>query len=83
MPRETFVGSTLHIRAAVRLLEIVGEATNALSDGFKADRPGLAWRDITALRVLLAHHYHRIDPEQVWQIAATSVPDLVIELRDR
>ncbi|MGK2955202.1 MAG: HepT-like ribonuclease domain-containing protein [Solirubrobacterales bacterium] len=80
--RETFVGSTLHIRAAERLLEIVGEASNALSDGFKADRPDVAWRDITALRVLLAHHYHRIDPEQVWQIAATSVPDLATQLRN-
>lgn len=31
-----FLASPLHIRAAERLLEIIGEASNALSEAFKA-----------------------------------------------
>lgn len=79
--KDAFRTSVLHIRAAERLLEIVGEASNTLSDGYRQEHPEVAWRDITALRILLAHHYHRIDPDQVWQIATVSVPDLVAHLR--
>lgn len=42
-----------------------------------------AWRDIEALRILLAHHYHRIDVGQVWEIADGAVPELVRKLRAR
>lgn len=79
--RDTFRSSVLHIRAAERLLEIIGEASNTLSDACRAEHLEVAWRDITALRILLAHRYHRIDPDQVWQIATTSVPDLAGHLR--
>jgi len=79
--RESFLASALHVRAAERLLEIIGEASNALSDECRAEHPEIAWRDITALRILLAHHYHRIDPDQVWQIATGSVPALADHLR--
>ena len=79
--RDEFLASVLHVRAAERLLEIVGEASNSLSDAFKRAHPEVAWRDVAALRILLAHHYHRIDLDQVWQIATGSVPDLVRRLR--
>ncbi len=78
--RDDFGKSILHIRAAERLLEIIGEASTALSDEFKDARPDVPWRDVSALRILLAHHYHRVDLDQVWQIAAVSVPDLVASL---
>jgi uncharacterized protein with HEPN domain len=79
--RQDFAESVLLRRAAERLLEIIGEASTELSDEFKAAHPGVAWRDVGALRILLAHHYHRIDLDQVWQIAAVSVPELVRHLR--
>jgi uncharacterized protein with HEPN domain len=63
-----------------RLLEIIGVAANSLSEDFRAERPSIPWRDI-GLRVVLAHHYHRIDPGQVWTIATTEVPRLVQNLR--
>lgn len=78
--RDEFLASALHVRAAERLLEIIGEASNSLSDDFKAAQADVAWRDVAALRILLAHHYHRIDLEQVWQIATIAVPDLVRHL---
>ena len=75
-----FRTSILRLRATERLLEIIGEASGSLSDEFKQAHPGVAWREVTALRILLAHHYHRIDPDQVWEIATASVPDLVRQL---
>jgi len=31
---------------------------------------------MTRLRILLAHRYHRVDPEQVWTIVVEEVPSL-------
>ena len=69
--------------AIERLLEIVGEATTRLSDGLRAEHPEVPWSNIAGLRVRLAHHYHRTDPQLVWQIAAHSVPELAASLRHR
>ena len=68
-------------RAAERLLELVGEASTALSEGTRAGYPEVPWRDITRLRVLLAHHYHRVDPDQVWVVVDGEIPRLVTALR--
>jgi uncharacterized protein with HEPN domain len=67
--------------AAERLLEIIGEAANSLSEDFRARHPEVPWRDIIGMRVVLAHHYHRVDPGQVWVIAATEVPRLAERIR--
>jgi uncharacterized protein with HEPN domain len=66
--------------ALERLLEVIGEAANALSTEARNAYPTVAWRDITRLRIVLAHHYHRIDPEQIWIFANVHIPELVAEL---
>jgi uncharacterized protein with HEPN domain len=66
--------------AVERLLEIVGEAARALSDECRAQFADVPWSDIVGLRTVLAHHYHRIDPNQVWTIAAVEVPRFVEQL---
>ncbi len=70
-------------RAAERLLEIIGEASTALTDQTRDLHPNVAWRDITRMRTFLAHHYQRVDDDQVWTIATTHVPHLAGDLRSR
>lgn len=41
----------------------------------------MPWRDITRSRIVLAHHYHRVDPELVWAMATGEVPALAEALR--
>ena len=62
--------------AVERLLEIVGESARAMSDEARGRYPSVPWSDIIGLRVVLAHHYHRVDPAQVWTIAARDIPNL-------
>jgi uncharacterized protein with HEPN domain len=45
------------------------------------DASDIAWRDLIGLRIVLAHHYHRVDPNQVWVIAQTEVQRLGERLR--
>jgi len=78
--RQAFDTDWIRQRAAERLLEIIGEASNAISDEFKVDHPDVPWRHVVNLRHLLAHHYHRVDSDQIWTIATVNVPALSREL---
>lgn len=64
-------------RAAERLLEIVGEAATRCSAGFRARYPEVDWPGIAGLRVVLAHHYHRTQPDLVWRFAEDEAPRLM------
>ena len=66
--------------AVERLLEIIGESARAMSDEARSSLPAVPWADVIGLRTLLAHHYHRVDPEQVWVIASVEVPQLLLAL---
>jgi len=78
--REAFDHDQVLRRAAERLLEIIGEAANLLGNDTTGHYPQVPWHDIVRLRIVLAHHYHRVDPEQVWAIATTDVPELIAAL---
>lgn len=79
--RQAFMDDPVLQRAVERLLEIIGEAANSLSQATANRYAAVPWNDIARLRVLLAHHYHRVDSEQVWVIAAEDVPALVQSLQ--
>ena len=75
-------GSDIAVRFAIeRLLEILGEAANSVSPATRARFPDVPWRDVSRLRIVLAHHYHRVDPDQVWSMATQEVPALASGLR--
>ncbi len=76
------VSELLLTRAAERLLEIIGEAANHLSEAARADYPQIDWRSVARLRIVLAHHYHRTDPALVWTYAREHVPRLARDLED-
>ena len=78
--KAAFLADAILRRAAERVLEIIGEAANSVSEDTKVQFPEIRWRDISRLRIVLAHHYQRVDPEQVWTIAVSDVPMLVAQL---
>jgi uncharacterized protein with HEPN domain len=67
-------------RAAERLLEIIGEAANALSEEHREKYSSVPWRHIINLRHLIAHHYHRVDMDQLWTIASVNIPEVLAAL---
>jgi uncharacterized protein with HEPN domain len=79
--RAAWDGDRVRQLAAERLLEIIGEPANSLTGEFRARHPDVPWSDVTGLRIVLAHHYHRVDPNQVWTIATVEVPLLADRLR--
>ncbi len=71
---DEFAGNSMMKHATVKLLEIIGEASNALSDALRASHPEIEWPKIIALRNLLVHQYFGIDPRIVWQIVTGDLP---------
>jgi len=67
--------------AVIRLLEIVGEAGNDLSDDFKEQHPEIPWSQITATRNRLIHGYFDVDLDIVWKIVSQDVPTLAQRLQ--
>jgi uncharacterized protein with HEPN domain len=61
-------------RAVERCLEIMGEAAKAVSDEFADAHPEVGWSDMAKVRDRLSHHYHRVDPDQLWTMASVDVP---------
>ena len=69
------------IRAAERLLEIIGEAANKCSTEFRSCYPDVDWEGLTGLRIVLAHLYHRSDPRLIWRFVEHDAPNLAESLR--
>ncbi|MHB1166082.1 MAG: HepT-like ribonuclease domain-containing protein [Candidatus Nanopelagicales bacterium] len=53
---------------------MVGEAASNVSESAMAIHPDVDWRSIARLRIVLAHHYHRTDPDLVWPNATVEAP---------
>jgi len=66
--------------AVVRNLEVIGEATKALSDQLRDRYPDIPWRDMMGARDRLIHHYFGINQEIVWQIVQFDLPGLVFQI---
>lgn len=67
--------------AAQRWLEILGEAASHVSDETKSAHPEIAWREITGIRVILAHGYFHIEQDIIGNVINHDVPVLRAQLR--
>lgn len=63
--------------AIERALLNIGEYSTHLSSGYKAKYPDIPWKEIIGMRTQLAHSYHLIDADIIWNAASVSVPALV------
>lgn len=61
-------------RAVERCLEILGESSKMVTADTKGEIDDVPWSDLARVRDRLSHHYHRIDPDQIWTIATADVP---------
>ena len=66
--RQPFFTNSMAHDAVVRNIEIIGEATRALTQEFKDAHPEIPWRKIVGMRNILIHEYFRVDLEAVWTV---------------
>ncbi len=73
---ETFLDNSMMRFACVKQLEIIGEASNHVSDEIKTRFSTIEWNQIKGMRNILVHEYFGIDTILVWEIIENDLPDL-------
>ena len=69
-------------RTLIRCLEVIGEASNKISDEFKSSHPEISWRSIVDTRNKIIHDYSGIDYEIVRNIVITDIPELEFHINN-
>jgi uncharacterized protein with HEPN domain len=67
--------------ATLRQLEIIGEASNRLSEDLILDNPEIPWARIIGLRNLVIHEYFGIDDLTIWNVITINLPFLKEKIR--
>ncbi len=72
---EQFTSNQMMFDATLRQLEIIGEASNRLSDALIQSNPDVYWARIVGLRNLVIHEYFGIDDMTIWNILKLNLPE--------
>ena len=68
--------------ALTRLVEIIGEAANRVSQAARREYPKIPWSQIIAMRNRLVHGYDIIDLDLLWDTVANDLPPLITALKE-
>jgi uncharacterized protein with HEPN domain len=75
-----FVSNSMMFNATLRQLEIIGEASNKLSEKALFENPDMPWARIIGLRNLVIHEYFGIDDFTIWNVIKINLPPLKIKI---
>lgn len=73
---EIFASDPIYRNATALCILQIGELVGNLSDGFRAEHPSVPWRQIKAMRNIVAHRYGTVNAEITWEIITSDIPDL-------
>ena len=62
--------------ASIKQMEIIGEASDHISDEIKTKFTEIEWSQIKGMRNIFVHEYFGIDTNLVWEIIKDDLPDL-------
>ena len=77
MTRTDFYNSRLHQNAAIRSLEVIGEAAGKVSAETVGAHPDIPWSKITGMRHRLIHDYSGVRMDLVWSVIDTELYPLI------
>jgi uncharacterized protein with HEPN domain len=66
--------------AAVRLLEIIGEAARGVSAPFRDAHPEVPWSKMGNMRNRLIHGYFNVNLDVVWETVTQDLPALITQV---
>lgn len=73
---EVFATDSVYRNATALCILQIGELVGKLSDEFRAGHGEIPWRQIRAMRNIVAHNYGSVDAETSWEIITSDIPML-------
>ena len=73
---EDFSNSDISKRAAVKSIEIIGEAAKRISLETRTNSNHVEWTELSKMRDILVHQYFGIDYEIVWDVISHKISAL-------
>ncbi len=73
---EDFTGDNITIDAVLRNLEVIGEAASQVPAEVREKYKNIPWRDIQDFRIVVAHHYWKVNQKIVWDIVENKLGTL-------
>jgi len=71
-----FMENSMMRFACIKQMEIIGEASNHISDETKSKFTSIEWSQIIGMRNVFVHEYFGVDSTLVWEIIKNDLPDL-------
>ncbi|HQU45607.1 MAG TPA: DUF86 domain-containing protein [Pirellulales bacterium] len=76
MDQAALVANQLVYDAALRNLEIIGEAAKRIPPEVRQQAAQIEWPKIAGMRDWLAHAYFHVNPDIVWDVITNKLPEL-------
>jgi uncharacterized protein with HEPN domain len=68
--------------AMIRNFEIIGEASNHISDEIKKNYPNTEWYKMRGMKNFMSHEYFGVRPETIWDTAVENIPILKLQIAE-
>ncbi|QLE00368.1 DUF86 domain-containing protein [Galbibacter sp. BG1] len=82
----TFEKRWIEQDAIIRNFEIIGEASNHISEGIKNEYPKVPWNEMRGMRNFMTHEYFGLQLDTIWDAAVNDIPILkrqIIEICEK
>ena len=73
---DDFMENSMMRFACIKQMEIIGEASNHISNEIKSKFTQIEWAQINGMRNVFVHEYFGIDANLVWEIIKNDIPAL-------
>jgi uncharacterized protein with HEPN domain len=80
LDQQSFQEDELVQSAAVRELQVIGEAARLITAETKQQYPQINWHAISGMRNRLIHEYFDISYDIVWETIRQNIPALIMQL---
>lgn len=79
---EDFIADDMMYYAVVKNIEILGEASNMLTEGFRQAHPKTPWKQVNGMRNYIVHEYFQVDNNVVWDVITNDLPVLEQQIKE-
>ena len=71
---DDFIADDMMYYAVVKNIEIIGEASNMLTEEFRNAHPDTPWKLVNGMRNYIVHEYFQVDNNVVWDVITGDLP---------